>query len=247
MTAAFYRDAIIACGGSAINHLTGEGIRTDKCFKLTGDLIEWVEIDPLPYGSKDELRSSLIDDKLFLAGGNDGDIDLDETFILEGDSFTDGAPLPIEMAAQCQLTINGTHIFFSNFNGAFLLDWYEQRYIQLLEEDEGIYNNGICAILNNPDIGKEVFIAGDDVSHILNLSSMEWRDGPPLPIDFGYAAVAQLDDGFMTFGGDSRQGGYDTIFKFSQNSYEWEEMGRLSTIRINAAAVPVPNDFLNCK
>jgi len=252
MTAGYYRDTIVACGGWAPNFGDGETFETDKCFELSKDLSQWVEIASLPDGNEKGMSSSVIDDKLFLTGGNDGLTYLDTTYILDNQLFFSGPPLPIQAADICQLTINGTHIFFTNGQETFLLDWYAQDYT-ILHEQNVRYPALICGYLDNPDFGPEVLVGLGTESYIFNLDDVAWREGPAMPVQIGHAAVAQLSDGFLMIGGTERLGDtvssekLDTIYKFSQYSYQWEQIGRLSSVRRDASAVPVPDSFLNCQ
>jgi len=79
------------------------------------------------------------------------------------------------------------------------------------------------------------------------VNDLKWREGPLLPENVNLLSSAQLEDGFLAIGGRDDGFSVDTVYKFSQDSYEWSlREERLNIPRQLAFSVPVPDSFLNC-
>jgi len=237
LTATFLDGKIRACGGRPL---------TEKCFELNDSLQSWNEVSSLPmqqYG----MKSSLIDDKWFISGGYSSET-LDTSYTLNQGLFEPGPAIPDVKNLHCQLTLNSTHIFIGGYprTAAFLLDWSTQEY----EEVAGIPNElpyVVCGLIENEENGQEIVVARLLYSFILNLATLEWRDGPKLPIPIYGAPTVQTNDGFLALGGWDGEYLVDTIQRFDGERYEWTVLQtREEVAKSYAAAVPVPDDFLKC-
>jgi len=241
ITAGFYDEKVIVCGGY-------DNSRThDECFYLGPDLSRWIEMAPVLGGPKRRLASSIIDNKWLLSGGYDGRTTFKSTFFFDGISFNEGPEMPASKRAHCQVSINATHIFFANGGTTtFLLNWYTQEY-DILDRIPNSKEYGSCGVINNADHGLEVLLVDESSSYIYSIDDREWRDGPKLPQSTVDSFPVQLDDGFLSMGGKLGSSYHATIYKFDENAYDWlVEPVRLETPRQFAAAVTVPDTFLNC-
>jgi len=241
MTSTYYDGKVFTCGGYKVD--TGE---TNECFSLNPDLI-FVPSEPLPDGRR-WMRSSNIGGIWWLTGGNFGNTQqLASTFIFNGTNFERGPDLPFAKDNHCQVTINSTHVFFAGANPAtFTYEW-DTRTPTILEDPPTSFDEGACGLLNNPSIGPEVLWAEGVYSFIFSLTDLEWREGPQLPEPIVDLSYAQLEDGFIAAGGDTGSPDYDTVYKFSEETYEWELLNqRLSVPRRFMSAVAVPRDFFGC-
>ena len=103
-----------------------------------------------------------------------------------------------------------------------------------------------CGLIQNPDNGPEVVVAGYGTSEIFSLTTLSWRDGPELAY-FYWAQVAQLYDTFLIVGGwdDSRELG--TIYEFDHINYGWILRGQhLQLPRDSPGVVALPEDAITC-
>jgi len=243
-TAAFYQGKIVSCGGY-------DRFKHDECFELGPDLREWVEIPPLPIAEMDSMKSSVIDQKWVISGGS-GQNAHASLQVYDG-IFTPSPNMPFEKFDHCQLTLNSTHIFFTAGYGdrsaTFMLNWPRQEWI-ILDDMHASDNmiNPACGFVKSPSLGQEIIIAGDTTSLIFSMTDLEWREGPLLPEDLADFTNLQLNNEFLAIGGmDNDVMELDTIYRFDPDIYDWVlEPQRLKIPRRRAAAVAVPDDFLDC-
>jgi len=193
------------------------------------------------------MRSSVIDNELFLTGGRDGE-PFFSTYIYDGQNFRSGIDMPARKDGHCQVTVNSTHIFVTGYptTDTFLLDWQQQKWTVLKDIPRLMYSPA-CGLLENPEYGPEVLVTVEDFAFIFSLTDLEWRLGSSLPEPFSDLAYAQVRDGFLAIGGFGVFEPSDKIYKFKESSYKWVlERSRLEVPRVIPAAVGVPDDFLNC-
>jgi len=239
-TAVFYDGKIIACGGY-------DGDVLDDCFTLGPDLTRWNQIVPLIDGKRSRMASSIIDTKWFISGGFRNSGSLKSTLVFDGSQFSEGPELPALKRDHCQVSINVTHMFFTNGGaGAFTFDWENQEYGFVDDIPSSIYD-GSCGVINNANHGLEVLVVDESFSYIFSLTHLEWRDGPKLPVSTVDSFPVQLNYGFLSIGGQVGSSYHSGIYRFDENAYDWVlEAEQLETPRRYAAAVAVPDSFLNC-
>ncbi len=196
-------------------------------------------------------RASFIDGVWLLSGDYTGsDNDPYSTEMWTGSGFAHGPTLPRYMVYPCQLTVNSTHVFFTDVWSTgipYLLDWDTQTWTKL---PPGTVNRHFpsCGLINNYEHGTEVVIVEDGVSEIFNFNTLTWRMGPSLP-SFNNAGFAQLRDTFLVVGGeDDSDNPIDTIYQFDHINYDWI----LKSQRLQVACtrfpsvVSVPDIFVSC-
>jgi len=95
----------------------------------------------------------------------------------------------------------------------------------------------------------EILVTSQGEGFIFSLESLTWRPGPILKQSLMFVSYTQLEDGFLVIGGVGSNSGIiaNTVYKFSDQSYEWTLQGRLDIPRFSPSSVPVPNSFLGCK
>jgi len=237
LTLSLYNGKLIGCGGSTKTGLI------DQCFELGPDLEEWVEVaQPLPKAIAG-LTSSVIDNKLFITGGEDSNY-LHNTFIYDGKDFISGPDIPTFKAYHCQLTLNSTHVFITSGvdTETYVFDWPNQKWKRL---ENGLFfmHDAPCGLLQNPMYGPEALLAVPTAGYLYSFSDEEWSYAPVLRADLINQGHAQVTDGLVVLGGYKS----DKIVKFSQDSYRWKQLDvTLEQEKYNFAAVSVPDDFLNC-
>jgi len=241
ITANFYQGQIVACGGF------NQGFVSD-CFALGPDLTEWTQINSLYNGQNSDSASSIFNDKWVISGG---ELKEDEIVFYDEDSFSRGPYMPVEKEGHCQLTLDDEHILFvSGFKSeeTLLLNWEDEEWTFLEKIPSAPYNPA-CGIVNNPQCGPEIIAASATKSFIFSMNDLEWREGPLIPDDLDNLATATITGGILAIGGrNSTLGDVNTVYKFDVNAYEWELLPeRLIQHRTYAAAVAVPDDFLNCE
>jgi len=242
-TAAYYQGKVVSCGGY-------DGGRYDKCYELGPDLRGWLEFLPFPNNQESDMKSSVIDDKWIISGG---DVSSSSLLVFDG-RFTIDPPMPYDKNNHCQLTLNSTHIFFTAGEGSdpiatFMLDYPRGEWIYLDYIPSSSMVEPACGFVKDPSFGQEVIVASDTRSFIFSLTDLEWREGPVLPENLDFLTSVQLNNGFLAIGGFDRNDlEVDTIYRFDPNSYDWVlEKERLAVPRRFAAAVAVPDEFLACE
>jgi len=242
LTATFYDGKVIACGGY-------DGTSTiNECYTLGPDLIRWNQVTPLLGGPRIRMGSSIVDHKWLISGGENSRSILKSTLIFDGSQFIEGPEMQFPKTKHCQVTINATHVFFANGGSAtFVLDWETQEYA-IFDNIPTSKEYGSCGVINNVAHGMEVLVADETSSYIFSFTDLEWRDGPKLPLSTVDSFSVPLDGGFLSMGGKQAGSYFATIYKFDENQYNWlVEAVQLETPRQYAAAVAVPDSFLNCK
>jgi len=241
-TAAFLNGRIYSCGGGNHPH---------DCYSLDTELV-WQPSVPMPEG-RYYAASSVINGLWWITGGDrESDRrDADTTFLFDGISFFEGPTLPVPKSGHCQVTINDTHVFFTGLVASeetYLFNWETEEWITL-ESNPHPYSNVPCGLLNNPDYGPEVIYAVSfhERTFIYNLANDAWREGPPFPQKLSMPSYARVEDGLITVGGSVEFTDYGVVYKFKEDTYEWEMLNQtLSWYRSSFASVTIPDDFVNC-
>jgi len=239
LTAAFYNGQVIACGGEILSSATS------KCHLLGPDLREWKEMDTrLPGGRRTGLASSVVDDKLLISGGVYTSDLKTTSLVYDGTQFSQGPELLYGKVYHCQLTINSSFVFFaSGGSETFFLDWETQQFLSFDDIPISI-GEVACGLLKD---GLEVLVAAGEYSFIYSFLDLEWRDGPKLPNAVLNPATVQIRNGILSIGGGNAETSTRVIYRFDENLFAWtRETVTLRTDRYNAAAVAVPDDFVNC-
>ncbi len=196
-------------------------------------------------------RASFIDGVWLLSGDYTGsDDDPYSTEMWTGSGFAPGPTLPRYMEYPCQLTVNSTHVFFTDSWSTdipYLLDWYSQTWTELPPPTvQRLFPS--CGLINNPENGHEVVIVEDGVSEILNLRTMTWRMGPSLP-SFDNAGFTQLRETFVVVGGETNSDHpIGTIYQFDHINYDWIlKSQKLQVARTKfPSVVAAPDIFVSC-
>jgi len=248
LAAAYYHGNIVACGGY-------DGLRQSPfCYSLGPELNAWNEMDSLPDGPRERMASSIIDGKWLITGGynprnpSSGNA-YKTTVVYDGVQFTSGPELPVVSDDHCQLTLNSTHVFLvTGDKDTFTLNWETQEYV-FYEKTFIEMPSSACGLLNNDNYGSEVLIASRAYSYIFSLTDHTWRDGPKLPEEPVGPVSAPAPYGFVSIGGFL--GDFlladDSVYNFDEDLYEWAlQKAELKIARFQAAAVAVPENFLNC-
>ncbi len=159
------------------------------------------------------------------------------------------------MEAHCQVTLNSTHIFIADSlitRSAYLLNWddFSWTAVESLALARLIAS---CGLVHGESRGQEVVVAGDGTSEIFSLETLTWRTGPVLD-PTSYSFSAQLQTTFLYLGGFYKGEDYidydsviESIYRYNPDDHSWQLLSQqLQQDRAEAAAVGVPNDFVNC-
>ncbi len=237
LTVGLVNGVVKACGGC----------NTDNCYDYHPLNNRWVS-SPALAKKRNFVRSSIIDG-IWLVSGDDTVPNGNLTELWAESEFVSGPDLPQLMYGHCQITVNATHVFFADCEtlSTYLLDWDLQEWVQL--DSMSTYRNNYCGcgLINNENMGKEVVVAGYGTSEIFNMATMTWRAGPNLPDGNGYASV-QLTNTFLLVGGQEQAAVYsDKIYIFDEDAYVFNLKSQtMQYPRRDAAAVVVPDDFVDC-
>ena len=103
-----------------------------------------------------------------------------------------------------------------------------------------------CGLIQNPENGPEVVLAGDYTSEIFNLGTQTWREGPVAPFDH-LCNSAQFGDTFLVVGGYDIDFRSDKIFEFDHINYGWIQRSQtLSTPKESTTVITMTKDFVEC-
>jgi len=241
-TAAFYNGRVHSCG-------------QEGCFTLGKDLV-WQLMEPLPVG-RTSAQSSVVKGMWWITGGDTYDYKtLNSTVLFDGISFSEGPKMPTPKSGHCQVNVNDTHIFFTGgftTPESYLFNWETQEWITLATVPRST-TEAICGLLNNASHGLEILYAfttnADRYTYIYNFEDDEWREGSIMPEILWDSSSVQLEDGVVSLGGRlniATLRKYDLIFKFREDTYEWETFDQhLIAERDSFPSVAVPDDFLDC-
>jgi len=96
-------------------------------------------------------------------------------------------------------------------------------------------------------------LVGNERTHILSLSTLQWRDGPALIADgsFNHWGYSQLgEETLILVGGRSLTGTYDAlsaIYSFDGENYQWTlQEAKLDVARYYLGVVALPDNFVEC-
>jgi len=252
MTAAFLGNKLYACGGR-----DPQG-SSSSCHVLDEDLL-WAPMEPLPDVRQDSVSS--VGGGVWWITGGARIYELDDfpyeeievyntTLVFDGVNMAYGPTMPTTKTEHCQLTLDDERVFVGGGAGdTWTFDWQTREWTILADMPDVLFS-GACGSLNNPELGREVLVASGYGAFFYNFERNEWREGPPLPEKIEYVSYAQLDDGFLAIGGAYRYPDLsvvDTIYKFSEDTYEWTLLEqRLSEPRKSTASAVVSEEFLYC-
>ncbi len=230
----------------------GSNHKTDECYEYDRAEDSWSLSSGMTTQRK-SAKSSLIDGVWLVSGDADSAVSTFSTEYFDGDDFVKGPTAPVVLQNHCQITLNSTHVFFSNDIDlrSYVLKWDEDK---TFEQLPGYLNR----LRLYPSCGKagdnEVVIVGSDLMHrgtseIYNFQDQEWRRGPEMEVALNQAGYAQFGDTFVVLGGfDEEMEVRDEIYFFDHVNYEWKQMGqKLKVPRAGyPAVVPVPDDMVTC-
>ena len=99
--------------------------------------------------------------------------------VWDGASFIEGPDLPVPMQRHCQLTLNSTHLFFSDLYTTGLTYLYdmERSSWRRVASPSKLYPWGACGLASSEGKGQEVVVALDGSSEIFSIDSLSWRPG----------------------------------------------------------------------
>jgi len=246
MAATFYQDKVFACGGE----INDEPL--DDCFFMDDNFI-WQPLKSLP-NPLSRAASSNVADIWWLTGGRtlEGD---SSTHIFNGIDFLKGPILPVGMSDHCQLTLNNTHVFFTEgeYGDTFMYNWDTQEWIILESLPKPSYSFGACGLLNHPEFGPEIlalqrdYSLQRDFSFVYNLADGQWRDGPEPPFSIDEPSYATIEDGLVVAAASNNPNLFPReVYKISSD-YEWSKLEEeLEVARDFSVGIPVSEEFLKC-
>ena len=194
-----------------------------------------------------------------------------ELYNIAEDSFSPYVELPTAIDEHIVLKIDDTHFFFCCgvvwFGRSFFFDLETETWTEAPESQydhrEGFagmltkllfyaFTNLFClGLVTHSNGTKEIVITSShdsvtlEKTEILNLDTMTWRAGPPLPTDDHTFDGSSLPYGnsFLAIGGYSLD--YDQsneIWYFNPDSYTWELMATMAEEREHPTAILLPDN-----
>jgi len=243
LTAAYYDGRVVACGGMVLGG--SSTYLTDICYALGLDLKEWVQIPSLG-DRRYRHASSVIDGKWWITGGITDNPSPTTTYVFDGFSFQDGPELPISIDVHCQFTINSTSVFLTYGNLMYHFD--SGDFVSLDSMGVNLVNYAACGLVNAHDDKFEAYVAINKLSRVFSFSDLSWVNGPILPASLKDQSSAPTKNGFVSIGGsDGNNKASPLVYKFDELTDDWVLQDvQLTIARSSAAAVAVPDNFLNC-
>jgi len=238
---AFVENRIIGCGGHSDNGAS------NRCFAYVNDDNNWIEMRSMSNTGYEAASSSVIDGKWLISGGRES---RRSTLIYANGDFMRGPILPVGKFGHCQLTLNDTHVFISGGMSldTFILDFPNRKWLLMENVPSQLYLSA-CGLINSPTMGQEVVMATLETSYIFSLSTLEWREGEPLPERLLYPASAQFENDFVVIGGHDEASTISTtsMYRFDRNNYVWIELDQqLQEARDYASAAAAPKNYISC-
>jgi hypothetical protein len=199
----------------------------------------------------------LSEDRWLIIGGDDGVSWLrssEECNPISGVCQPYVLTLPEESEYPQLVQINSSLAFLwpkPNYGGAYL--WQiDTNEVTALPELRYSDREGAVAGLVNRNGQQEIVVVGGygSSTEILNLSTLEWRNGPDLPVGISWDSGRSVPFGnsFLIVAGVQYVTIYiEDIYLFDEDNYEWTTLPqKLQTPRSFFPAVLVPENYVQC-
>lgn len=160
--------------------------------------------------------SVMIDPSTWWVTGGTYDLSmvLNSTKIFKNGKFLPGTDLPQERTGHCLIKVNDTSYFMmgtANYyehevTKLWIFDSEESKWSSLPNLDSVRREPPMCGMITHRNeegkaVHEIVIVDGKYPTEILNLNTLEWRRGPPLPVEFRFGTTLQYGDSFLILGG----------------------------------------------
>ncbi len=249
----------LVCGG----HVHKRG-KSASCYRYSMKGNAWVESGKMSE-AKSHLASSIHPELgLVITGGhihgNRRSSAVEST--KDGKHFSRQLPnLPVAVHAHCQVTVDPNTIMVfggctahgCSSNMALKLNIRERKWKKLPSMPTGRHGPG-CGVVSEKGVPKRVIVTGGHVHQrigkgphritnrveILELSTLTWSMGSPLPQRLHFHAGIQYHDTFFLAGGHEGRRAVNTVYRYEPRSGHWELLPyRMSRPAHAMAAFPV--------
>eukprot|EP00095_Tigriopus_kingsejongensis_P009442 maker-scaffold108_size357748-snap-gene-2.16 protein:Tk09442 transcript:maker-scaffold108_size357748-snap-gene-2.16-mRNA-1 annotation:"tyw4_yarli ame: full" len=139
---------------------------------------------------------------------------LNSTRIFKDGEFHAGPDLPERKTGHCLIRVNETSYFMmgtANYyehetTKLWLYSFPEAKWEPLPSLQSVRREPPMCGLISEKArdgtvINEVVIVDGEYPTEILNLNTLEWRRGPPLPVEFRYGTTIQYGNSFLILGG----------------------------------------------
>ncbi len=230
------------------------------CFKYDISTDEWIRAaDPLDRTRRLAAGVMLSETEFWITGGDDttSGAGTETTIIFHTDteeveSYID---LPERMWRHNVLRINDTTIFFiggDDTGKAWFFDVATESFAELFRGRIPYYL-AFAGLVEKASGAQEIVVTGGyenpRLTEILNLDTLEWREGPAFPAFISNGASVPYGKTFLAVGGLIQGGGGNSnnIYSFDPDAEEWVEISRVMTLeREWFAPVVVPPGYADC-
>lgn len=230
MVAALINGTVTICGGESD---TGKAL--DACYEYVNST--W-NMAPFKLNEKRVAAAGVVlqNGTWLVLGGYSG-VD-DRTEVLVNGRFSVGNPIPSRLVYHCALSINGSHIFVGEDSVSFVVDVKKWNWVQV--EGGAYFPN--CGMVKNKKNGREIMMVSGNETRVLDLGTLSWRDGPPVPGGTQHGATVQVGDTFLLTGGHGNDYAIDEhIWEYDPSGEKWIERNEtLAKTRTRHAAVGLP-------
>ena len=242
---AFFEDKAIICGGTGY---------TDECYNFDPTTGSWIRSYTL-LQERRYARSTIINGKWWVTGGENNSGNLDETEVLRSNSssFTLYYTLPARRRWHNLVNIDGNQVMLLSGQGDYYTDTYVfddtlNTWTNGPELSEGRYS-GQAGLVTFTNGTKFIVATGGDTertTEILNLDDEDpqWFFGPSLPYYIYNGASVQYGNTFLIVGGDAPQGKLNTLWMYDMDIGNWTLLDQTLEIpRAYTTAFFVPDEY----
>jgi hypothetical protein len=238
--------------------ICGGFLYTNDCYHLEDGL--WKIASPLneaKFGSA-ICPSFLKDDFQYIITGGykSSRASVTTTEVLTEDGWITSLPaLPEAAESHCLVKVNSTTILAIISQNTYFMSNNDQIWIPGPKLNLGRYVAG-CGMIqrNSSSYEKSVIVVGGGYwssAEILDDGASQWRNGPSLPLEIGFAQLVQDDlGGVVLVGGQTKNGTFlDTLFRLADvgDEAQWKQLPqRLKLARHSHTAMLIPDGYVNC-
>ncbi len=240
--------APLVCGGRDTS-----GKAVDKCFRYSHKTRAWTESGRMQDARLGHAASVHPDLGLVMTGGartGNKQVGIVET-TKDGKHFSRTLPaLPVPNFVHCQVTVDSNTIMVFGgcipgncaYNAALKLNIAERKWKKLPNLPTGRHGPG-CGLVSERGAPKRVVVAGGrgsggitDKVEVLDLSTLTWSTGPPLPIKNHYMTSLPYRNTFYLLGGHIGSKLIDPIYRCEPETGHWT----LLPYRLSATSYDFP-------
>ena len=231
----------------------------DECYYYNKEQDSWDQ-DIYNVGRHVQPGHVMINNSCFWVTGGEEEDYHQTSEIYTNDGWQEFISIPGNKRGHCNLQINDTHYFLTGGEyevSAYIVDINNPLDYTTLENTSVPRGYAGCGMVVRSDGSKEIVLAGSGLdsdnstaqsSEIFSFETMNWRPGPDLPEPLTGMRGVQLENTFLTVGGERRESNYGKIMMYNQRNDSWIIFPQTLTSSSGGfdSAFLVPDEAVNC-